>query len=676
MARILCVAEKPSIAKAVANHLAGRARAEDVRGIQWVKNYKFDYDFPRWGRSSVTFTCVAGHILQQDFGERYRAWKSCQPQELFEAPIEIYVAPDKKPVAANIEAQARYANVLFIWTDCDREGEHIGTEVRDIALKVNPRLEVCRARFSNIERAHIIQAASSPVPLDDRQAQAVAARIELDLRLGAAFTRMQTLALQSLLPHQGEPNKVISYGSCQFPTLGFVVDRYLRVRNFVPEPFWYIKVAHEKDDITVRFTWKRGHLFDRLAVVIIFEKCLIAKTAKVTKMLKKPTKKWKPLPLTTVELQKMGSRFLRMTSQEVMTTAELLYQKGWISYPRTETDQFDKGMDLKKLVEKQQQDSRWGPFAQNLVNGGFSQPRDGRNNDKAHPPIHPVNYVAPHALDDNRQRKVYEFVVRRFLACCSEDAVGEATDVEIDYGGEVFSAHGLTVIARNYLDVYPYDKWESSQNLPVYTVGETFEPTEAMMHDGKTTAPGYLTEPELIGLMDANGIGTDATMAEHIAKIKEREYVVARPKGGGAAGDGGGRGGGGQGRGGARGGRGGRGGAATGNDGGGRGGGTGGVQEFIPTTLGVALIEGYDNVGIETSLSKPFLRKEMEVQMKAICEGRSTRNDVVQQNLEQYRAVFVRTTQQINVLKAVSTVIPTLRGSPHRIVVVDRSAVL
>jgi DNA topoisomerase IA len=58
-------------------------------------------------------------------------------------------------VASNIETQARNANILFIWTDCDREGEHIGTEIRDIALKVNPRLEVCRARFSNIERASV-----------------------------------------------------------------------------------------------------------------------------------------------------------------------------------------------------------------------------------------------------------------------------------------------------------------------------------------------------------------------------------------------------------------------------------------------------------------------------------------------------------------------------------------
>ncbi|KAF2712980.1 DNA topoisomerase 3-beta [Pleomassaria siparia CBS 279.74] len=660
MTRILCVAEKPSIAKAVANHLGGQVRPENVRGIQWVKNYKFDYNFQRWGQSNVTFTCVAGHVKSSDFSDRYRKWNSCQPAELFEAPIQTFVANDKKAIASNIQAQARGCSVLFIWTDCDREGEHIGSEIRDIALGVNPNMEVCRARFSNIERAHIINAARTPIPLDEAQANAVAARIELDLRLGAAFTRMQTLALQAMIPQQGEEQKkIISYGSCQFPTLGFVVDRYLRVRNFVPESFWHIRVVHEKDDMQVKFSWARGHLFDRMAVTIIFEKCLIAKRAKVTKMTKKATKKWKPLPLTTVELQKNGSRFLRMTSQEVMTTAEALYTKGWISYPRTETDQFDKGMDLRKLVEKQQQDNRWGPFAQGLMGGGFNQPRNGRNNDKAHPPIHPVNYVTPNALTSDSERKVYEFVVRRFLACCSEDAVGEATDIDIEYGEETFRTHGLIVLARNYLDVYPYDKWESSQALPQYTVGETFEPKEATMLDGQTSAPDYLTEPELISLMDVNGIGTDATMAEHIAKIKEREYVMARPKGGGggngAANRGGGRGRG-RGRGGGRGGRGGAAAAQNGGGGGGGGGGgaTGGVQEFIPTTLGIALIEGYDNVGFETSLSKPFLRKEMEVQMKAICEGRSTRNDVVQQNLEQYRAVFTRTTQQIHVLKAVS----------------------
>lgn len=114
-----------------------------------------------------------------------------------------------KDVAANITSEARNASVLFIWTDCDREGEYIGTEVRDIAIKANPRIVVKRAKFSNIERAHILRAAQHPVDLDERQAAAVCARIELDLRIGAAFTRWQTYALKGI---NGLEERVISYG--------------------------------------------------------------------------------------------------------------------------------------------------------------------------------------------------------------------------------------------------------------------------------------------------------------------------------------------------------------------------------------------------------------------------------------------------------------------------------
>ncbi|KAE9992944.1 hypothetical protein EG327_007252 [Venturia inaequalis] len=652
--RILCVAEKPSIAKAVANHLGGQVPARNVTGLPWLKNYVFNYNFGApWNQCSVTFTSVAGHIVSQDFEGRYKSWQGCSPGDLFEAPIISFVQDDKQVISRNIADEARRHDLLYIWTDCDREGENIGAEIRDIARKANPRIQVKRARFSNIERAHITQAARNPVDLDERQVNAVSARMEIDLRTGAAFTRVLSLTIKPMVQHVQELT-VVSYGSCQFPTLGFVVDRYFRVRNFVPETFWSIKVMHNKDNIKVNFSWRRVHIFDRMAVTIIYERCLHARMAKVVKMNKRPTSKWRPLPLTTVELQKNGSRFLRMNSQTVMKIAEDLYTKGWISYPRTETDQFDKGMDLRGLVQRQTQSTQWGQFATDLMNGGFQWPKSGRNNDKAHPPIHPVNFVVPPSLNNDEERRVYEFVVRRFLACCSQDARGELSTVEIEYGSEILHASGLMVIERNYLDIYKYDRWESSSQLPVFTVGETFIPTEAKMNEGKTSPPGYLTEPELIGLMDANGIGTDATMAEHIANIQKRMYVETRARSSGAgvssvnndeddqagarAGRGAGRG---RGRG--------RGGTASANRGGG--GGTG-AQEFIPTTLGVALIEGYEGLNFETSLSKPFLRKEMELQMKAICDGTITRHDVVQRNLEQYRAVFVRTMQQMEVIKA------------------------
>ncbi|KAH6850274.1 DNA topoisomerase [Chaetomium sp. MPI-CAGE-AT-0009] len=612
MTRVLCVAEKPSISKAVAGHLSGGQYQTNNTRNTYIKNYSFNYDFgPPWGNCSVTMTAVKGHLTGVEFPPDYKQWEYPPPDRLFDAPVLTVISSDNTAIAKNIEDQARRADALVIWTDCDREGEHIGSEIRSAARKGNSNIQVKRARFSNVERAHILSAARRLIALDEKQVDAVSARIELDLRIGYAFTRFLTLNLRPL----GGPlsQLTLSYGSCQFPTLGFVVDRYFRVKNFVPEPFWGIKMMHERDDIKVNFNWARHRLFDRMSVVIFYERCLAARTAKVTKVQEKPTKKWKPLPLTTVEMQKMATRFLRMTGQQAMTVAEKLYNKGFISYPRTETDRFDKGMDLRALVRKQTQDNRWGAFAQNLVDGGFQQPRQGRHDDKAHPPIHPITYAAAAALDDS-ERRVYELVTRRFLACCSEDAVGMATDVEVAYGDEAFSAHGVIVLARNYLDVYPYENWTGTAQLPRFTVGERFEPTEAMITEGKTGPPGYLTEADLIALMDANGIGTDATMAEHIEKIQERQYARTVERGGG--------------------------------------GGGGGVREFIPTSLGVALIEGFDRMHFETSLGKPFLRKEMELKMKAICEGRTTKQAVLHESLSEYRQVYDQSRAELNVLKA------------------------
>lgn len=250
-----------------------------------------------------------------------------------------------------------------------------------------------------------------------------------------------------------------------------------------------------------------------------------------------------------------------------------------------------------------------------LLNGAYRDPRHGRNNDKAHPPIHPVAHVAQTHLETAEDRKVYEFVVRRFLGCCSDDGKGQATTVDIDLSGERFTVTGLVVLERNYLDVYPYDKWTSSQPLPAFVQGEMVMPASLEMVEGKTSAPKYLTEPELIALMDVNGIGTDATMADHIEKIVERQYIFKQPSTRRSGGDedgeqedvvdelGQNRG---RGRGGARG----RGVRGRGR-GGGAAGGRGSVMEFVPSTLGIGLVEGYDSMRFDISLIKPFLRKQV-----------------------------------------------------------------
>lgn len=83
------------------------------------------------------------------------------------------------------------------------------------------------------------------------------------------------------------------------------------------------------------------------------------------------------------------------------------------------------------------------------------------------------------------------------------------------------------ILERNFLDVFPYWKWEGN-TIPRFTVGETLMPTGLYLDESKTTPPKLLTEPDLIGLMDKHGIGTDATIADHIAKIQDRKYAVVQ----------------------------------------------------------------------------------------------------------------------------------------------------
>ncbi|EJU05529.1 prokaryotic type I DNA topoisomerase [Dacryopinax primogenitus] len=586
---ILCVAEKPSIARAISQILSGGQSTTRDSPNRFTKNYDFYYDELR---AEITVTSVAGHLMESDFSDDYRRWESCDPADLFDAPIITAVRKDGGPIARNLEIEARGKNMLMIWTDCDREGEHIGSEVASVCRKTNARIEVKRARFNAIIPQQIHHAARHPVELDRRQSDAVEARIQLDLRLGAAFTRMQTKMLQNQVPDL--QRKMISYGPCQFPTLGFVVSRYQQVQAFVPETFWYIYLSIMVDGEETDFTWRRGHLFDFPATLALYELCVESPEATIAQVTKKPTKKWRPLPLTTVELQKSASRLLRLTPKRILDIADDLYSKGFLSYPRTETDQFDPDFDFMTLIQKQTTDPAWGQFAQSLANGGFNAPRKGKKNDKAHPPIHPTAHVTNLVGDDKR---VYEYVTRRFLASCSKDAEGQQTTVTVIVAGEEFNATGLTITQRNYLEVFTYDKWSDKQ-LPDFEQGQHFIPVVCEMREGQTSRPSLLTEADLVGLMDENGIGTDATIAQHIQTIIDREYVMTRQEDS--------------------------------------------MKYLVPSTLGIGLVEGYNKIGFDRSLSKPQLRRETEQRMVDICEGRSTKNDMLFQFIEQYREVFLR----------------------------------
>ncbi|XP_029432031.1 DNA topoisomerase 3-alpha [Rhinatrema bivittatum] len=593
--KVLCVAEKNDAAKGIAD-IMSHSRMRRREGFsKFNKIYEFEYHM--FGQNvSVTMTSVSGHLLALEFKTPFQKWHSCNPLSLFDAEVEKYCPDSYVDIKRTLEREARQCQALVIWTDCDREGENIGSEIIQVCRAVKQNLQVFRARFSEITPNAIRMACENLSVLDQNISDAVDVRQELDLRIGASFTRFQTMRLQKIFPDV-LAQQLISYGSCQFPTLGFVVERFKAIQAFVPEAFYKIKVTHENEDGVVEFSWKRYRLFHHTACLVLYQICMEDPIATVVEVETKPKSKWRPVALDTVELEKLVSRKLKINAKETMKIAEKLYTQGYISYPRTETNIFPKDLNLGSLVEQQTQDPQWGAFAQGILDRGGPTPRNGSKSDQAHPPIHPTKYAS--SLQGNEQR-IYEFIVRHFLACCSQDAQGQETVVEIDIASERFVAHGLMILARNYLDVYPYDKW-NAKVIPVYERGFRFQPTTIEMTDGETSPPQLLTEADLIALMEKHGIGTDATHAEHIETIKSRMYVGLTAE-----------------------------------------------QRFLPGELGMGLVEGYDSMGYE--MSKPDLRAELEVNLKLISEGKKDKFVVLREQIQKYRQVFLEAVAKANKL--------------------------
>ncbi|KAI6197193.1 hypothetical protein M3Y94_01195600 [Aphelenchoides besseyi] len=587
---ILCVAEKNDAAKSISAIMStGRSRIR-AGPAKYNKLYTFDM-FLLSQQAPIVFTSVSGHLMELEFQDNLKNWRANPIDICFSAQVRCQVPNNMKDIEQQLIAESRKAHTLIIWTDCDREGENIGGEVVKVCRGANPRILVYRARFSEITPNSIQRAIANLQQMDQRQIDAVDCRSELDLRIGAAFTRLQTLYIQTACPNALDQlqDKVVSYGSCQFPTMGFVVDRFWENSNFVTETFWTLKGRDEEKKVD--FLWSRDRLFDQSVVEMYLDMCNGHSNATVISIEKKPKSRWRPQPLDTVELEKLGVKKLKITAKRTLAAAEKLYMKGYISYPRTETNMFPTDINLNNLIALQAAHPNWGAFAAEIPQRGGANPRNGRKSDAAHPPIHPLKSATNMEITQTDEWRVYELVVRHFLAGCSRDAKGQETKVMVKINGEIFFASGLIIEDLGYLSVYPYDKW-TDKFLPSYQENEVLSNFTITIRSGQTTAPPLLTEADLIALMDKHGIGTDATHAEHIEKIKSRNYVCLNNE-----------------------------------------------NRFLPTYMGLSLVDCYRLMG-QPQFSKPQLRADLERQLVDICEGRRNKDDVLREQIRVYRSIF------------------------------------
>lgn len=640
---VLHVAEKPSIAQAIAKGLASGNIC--VRSKSLPVHEFTDPPFPKAPYAiecKHRVTSVAGHVFSVDFPPQFQSWDSVDPAELFNAPTVR--KPCKLSIVRHLQDEARAVNFIVLWMDCDREGENINFEVLDCCMHlmkagVNDSNydRVYRAYFSAINPSDIKKAYQALGKPDKNQALSVDARQELDLKIGVAFSRFQTRFFQG---RYGDlDSAVLSYGPCQTPTLGFCVQRLIDVEMFKPEPFWVLQLGIMKRGRSLKALWNSGRSFNKNNVELQLMQALEGEpVVLVTDVAIKEKKQGRPIPLNTVALLKACSKALGIGPHAALITAERLYISGYLSYPRTESTAYPMSFDIHETLKQKMGDNRWGSCVRELLQEGHNTSRVGVDMGD-HPPITPCRPARANELVGDMAR-VYDLAVRHFIASVSQDAVWRST--QVDFGvhslGEKgsFTLRGKELVSPGFLAVLLHKEHgedaevdgendEEERSIPEFTKGELIPLLNSksyskstkndvafqlgaqatlQMEQKMTTPPTYMTEAELIGMMEKHGIGTDASIATHIENVQKRNYVYL-----------------------------------------------GSGRRLLPSKLGLVLVQGYHQ--IDSSLVLPQVRSDIEGQCNKIAQGEASKDAVVMRAIDLFKSKyteFVKSIDKMDVL--------------------------
>src|SRR4051812_35421012 len=517
----LIVTEKNNSAKKIAEALSRGSNAEDKT---------FKVPFYAWtdaeGGEQMTVG-LKGHVLGPAFPEGYSNWQKTDLHELIDAPL--IKEPTDKNVVRAIKKVAKDADELVIATDFDREGELIGLEALQEIVEANPALgtvddleqgslQVQRARYSALTREELARASSALDWLSSPLANAGAARQDIDLLWGATLPRAVSLATRRF------GSNFLSVGRVQSPTLGLIVERELERRAHVPKPYWEIFArfqhpdgAFEAHHATDKF-WEKAEADAALAGT---KTPGLVKEVSSRRNPRRPPTPYNPTAFPTDAPSRLG-----ITPSRAMRLAEDLYMDGFISYPRTDNTVYPPSLNSRELVSSLVRIPEFDAAA-SLLDGDL-KPTRGKKETTDHPPIYPTQALHPNALDGPK-RRVYELVVRRFLATFSPPMITESTRADIEAGSQPYFVRGSVVIDPGYAAIYTYAR-SADEEIPKLEEGQRLElEGDPWMVDKETQPPARISQGRLVELMEERGLGTKATRADIIQKLYDRGYVFGNP---------------------------------------------------------------------------------------------------------------------------------------------------
>jgi len=455
---------------------------------------------------------------------------SVDPDHDFEMTWEI--ANSSRPHVKAIADALKNDNELILATDPDREGEAISWHLEEALRKrraIKKDTNVSRVVFNAITKSAITEAMQNPRQVDQPLVDAYLARRALDYLVGFNLSPV----LWRKLPGAR------SAGRVQSVCLRLIVEREMEIEAFNAREYWSVKAqlfTPRNQEFEARLTVLGGEKLDKYALenstaAELAVQAIQSRDLSVARVEAKPASRNPSAPFMTSTLQQEASRKFGMGAKHCMSTAQRLYEAGYITYMRTD------GIDMAPEAVQGARDAIEALYGKDYVP---AKPRiyknKAKNAQEAHECIRPTDMMRKPSdlkVSEDDQRKLYDLIWKRTLACQMESARMERTTVDIASADKQIElrATGQVVLFDGFMRVYEEGRDDQvvddddGKRLPQIMQGENIAKNAVSPEQHFTQPPPRYTEATLVKKMEELGIGRPSTYASVITTIQDRDYV-------------------------------------------------------------------------------------------------------------------------------------------------------
>lgn len=503
----LIITEKPSAANKIAYALADtKPKMEKNNGVQY-------FTLTHGGKDVVVASAV-GHL--------YGLEESKKTQWSYPV-FDIEWAPPKgkdqnssraRKFIKALTSLAKKADSFVIATDFDIEGEVIGLNVLRYACK---KKDGMRMKFSTMIKPDLIKSYNDKSKtLAWGQANAGLTRHELDWYYGINLSRALTSSVKAIGRF-----KILSTGRVQGPALKILVDREKEIRDFKPVPYWLLRLNGTVRVKDIEALHANGKFWKEDEATTIYNK-VKGNDGVVDKVDRNEFNQAPPTPFDLTTLQTEAYRSLRISPKQTLAIAQELYIGGLISYPRTSSQELPPAIGYKQIIEQLKQQNFYTQLCNRLLSKKTLNPNNGKKTDPAHPAIYPTGSISEIS---GQKAKIYDLIVRRFLATFADPATRETVKITIKVKDEPFISEGTRTVVKGWHEFYGPHVKMSEQELPPAEAGDQVKVKKLTKDAKKTEPPKRYTPASIIRELEKRNLGTKATRAQIVDTLVQRNYV-------------------------------------------------------------------------------------------------------------------------------------------------------